>query len=113
MQLSISAASTAIALLALASAQPASATPFFFSTGNPDGKIATAARPDAGGNFEIESVEFFGGPGCAFILNGMIFRIPLRVKSFTAPLLLKAEAAWNRLPWRGCHFLFVARWKRT
>jgi SAM-dependent methyltransferase len=67
----------------------------------------------ARGNFEIESVEFFGGPGCAFILNGMIFRIPLRVKSFTAPLLLKAEAAWNRLPWRGCHFLFVARWKRT
>jgi hypothetical protein len=43
----------------------------------------------------------------------MIFRIPLRVKSFTAPLLLQAEAAWNRLPWRACHFLFVARWKRT
>jgi hypothetical protein len=59
MQLSISAASTAIALLALASAQPASATPFFFSTGNPDGKIATAARPDAGGNFEIESADDF------------------------------------------------------
>ena len=66
----------------------------------------------ARGNFEVESLEFFGGPGCAFILNGMIFRIPLRVKSFTAPLLLQAEAAWNRLPWRACHFLFVARWKR-
>jgi hypothetical protein len=46
-----------------------------------------------GGNFEVESVKFFGGPGCAFILNGMVFRIPLRVKSFTAPFLLKAEAA--------------------
>jgi SAM-dependent methyltransferase len=63
-------------------------------------------------NFEIESVKFFGGPGCAFILNGMVFRIPPRVKSFTAPFLLKAEAAWNLLPWRACHFLFMARWKR-
>jgi len=56
----------------------------------------------AGGNFEVESVKFFGGPGCAFILNGMVFRIPLRGKSFTAPFLLKAEAAWNLLPWRVC-----------
>jgi hypothetical protein len=41
-----------------------------------------------GGNFEVESVKFFGGPGCAFILNGMVFRIPLPVKSFMAPLRL-------------------------
>ena len=66
----------------------------------------------AGGNFKVESLKFFGGPGCAFILNGMVFRIPLRVKSFTAPFLLKAEATWNLLPWRVCHFLFLARWKR-
>jgi hypothetical protein len=44
----------------------------------------------AGGNFEVESVKFFGGTGCTFILNGMVFRISLRVKSFTAPFLLKA-----------------------
>jgi hypothetical protein len=42
----------------------------------------------------------------------MIFRIPLRVKSLTAPILLKAEEAWNLLPWRACHFLFLARWRR-
>jgi ubiquinone/menaquinone biosynthesis C-methylase UbiE len=63
-------------------------------------------------NFRVESVKFFGGPGCAFILNGMIFRIPLRVKSLTTPVLLKAEEAWNLLPWRACHFLFLARWRR-
>jgi SAM-dependent methyltransferase len=66
----------------------------------------------AGGNFKLQSVKFFGGPGCAFILNGMVLRIPLRVKSFIAPFLWKAEAAWNLLPWRASHFLFVARWKR-
>jgi len=54
------------------------------------------------GNFEVESVKFFGDSGCAFILNGMVFRIALRVKSFTAPFLLKAEAAWNLLPWCVC-----------
>ena len=32
--------------ISLLTALPAAATPFFFSTGNPDGKIATATRPD-------------------------------------------------------------------
>ena len=34
-------------------------TPFFFSTGDPDGKIATATRPDTGAAFEIESADDF------------------------------------------------------
>jgi hypothetical protein len=33
--------------------------PFFFSTGNPDGKIATASRPENGAKFEIESADDF------------------------------------------------------
>jgi hypothetical protein len=41
-------------------AMPAAAdTPFFFSTGNPDGKIATASRPESAGKFEIESADDF------------------------------------------------------
>ena len=35
-------------LTAVFVASPAAATPFFFSTGNPDGLIATASRPDSG-----------------------------------------------------------------
>ena len=34
-------------------------TPFFFSTGDPDGRMATATRPDAGGVFEIELADDF------------------------------------------------------
>ena len=34
-------------------------TPFSFSTGNPDGKMATATRPDTGAPFEIESADDF------------------------------------------------------
>jgi hypothetical protein len=49
------------ALLAASSAvvAPALASPFFFSTGNPDGRIATATRPGSGAPFEIESADDF------------------------------------------------------
>jgi len=35
------------------------ATPFFFSTGNPDGLIGTASRPSSPGKIEIESADDF------------------------------------------------------
>jgi hypothetical protein len=43
----------------LPAAAAAAETPFSFSTGDPDGKMATAARPDTGGKFEIESADDF------------------------------------------------------
>ena len=49
-----------VAVIGLLSAVPAAAdTPFFFSTGNPDGRIATASRPDTDTKFEIESADDF------------------------------------------------------
>jgi len=45
--------------LGLLMAIPASAAPFFFSTGEPDGRIATASRPDSPGKIEIESADDF------------------------------------------------------
>jgi len=47
----------ATALLVPLTALPAAADPFFFSTGNVTNLIATAARPDIGGKFEIESAD--------------------------------------------------------
>jgi hypothetical protein len=38
---------------------PAAAGPFHFSTGSPDGLIATATRPSSAGKFEIESADDF------------------------------------------------------
>jgi hypothetical protein len=40
-------------------AAPAAADTFFFSTGNPDGRMATASRPDSGAGIEIESADDF------------------------------------------------------
>ena len=47
----------AVSLLLAASA--ASATPFFFSTGDPDGMIGTASRPATASTFGIESADDF------------------------------------------------------
>src|SRR5207249_3793826 len=49
-------AAGAIAMLV---AMPCVADPFFFSTGNVTNLMASAARPDTGGVFEIESADDF------------------------------------------------------
>jgi len=51
-------AAAAVAAFIAFSATSANAAPFFFSTGDPDGKIATASRPD-GMTFEIETADDF------------------------------------------------------
>ena len=39
---------------------PARAVPsYFFSTGDPDGRLASASRPESAGKFEIESGDDF------------------------------------------------------
>jgi hypothetical protein len=43
----------------LVAAAPAWGAPFFFSTGDPDGKLATGSRPDSAGKIEIESADDF------------------------------------------------------
>jgi hypothetical protein len=53
-------------------ALPAGATGFFFSTGNPDGKIATASRP-SGAAFEIESADDFVTKAPTTLINNASF----------------------------------------
>jgi hypothetical protein len=59
-RLSRTAARMALAAAALSMlAAPAVAGPFVFSTGDPDGKMATASRPDSTGKIETESADDF------------------------------------------------------
>src|SRR3989442_436761 len=53
----VSLASAFMALLLLAS--EASGSSFSFSTGNPDGKIATLSRPPSTGNLQTETADDF------------------------------------------------------
>ncbi len=53
---------------------PASAVPFFFSTGNVDGLIATASRPSSAGKIEIESADDFVVSGGTLKLTSATFQ---------------------------------------
>ena len=55
MNYSITVTPLVTAVLSVASALPAAATPFFFSTGNPDGLIATLSRQASTGKLETET----------------------------------------------------------
>jgi PEP-CTERM motif len=44
---------------AILTATPSAAESYFFSAGNPDGKMATASRPSSAGKIEIESADDF------------------------------------------------------
>jgi hypothetical protein len=48
-----------LSVLAALLAGPAAADPIFFSTGNPDGRMAAATRPSTAGKFEIETGDDF------------------------------------------------------
>jgi len=58
----------------LAWSGPASAVPFFFSTGDVDGRIATASRPESPGKIEIESADDFVVSGGTLKLNSATFQ---------------------------------------
>src|SRR5215471_10501499 len=51
--------SALVLAVVLAGAAAASADPFSFSTGAPDGRMATASRPESHGKIEIESADDF------------------------------------------------------
>src|SRR5262249_54661141 len=69
----ITRSAAAAALLCLLCSTPAMATPFTFSTGNPDGLMATATRPGSAGNIEIESADDFVLTGPTTIINSATF----------------------------------------
>ena len=48
-----------VAMIGLLPATPAAADTFFFSTGNPDGKIATLSRTASPGKLETETADDF------------------------------------------------------
>jgi hypothetical protein len=71
MHQSIAASSAAIVLLGLLAATPAAATPapFFFSTGTPDGLIATVSRQASAGKLETETADDILSPAHTVITN--------------------------------------------
>jgi len=83
MRVRISAVFVLIVVVLLA--VPASAGSFFFSTGGPDGKMATALQPGLPGTLEIESADDF------------VLTLPMNVTSATFTGLLPMGAALSSI----------------
>jgi SAM-dependent methyltransferase len=66
----------------------------------------------ANDDFVCRDIKYFGGPAFFCVLQSMILRIPLSVKTFISPPLIVAERAWNLIPSTRMHNAFVARWIR-
>jgi hypothetical protein len=73
---------TAATLLA---SVPAIAVPFSFSTGNPDGLMAMATRPETPGQFEIETADDF------------VLANPTRIKSATFTGIMPQRGTIGRI----------------
>jgi hypothetical protein len=71
MKHSIATTSVVTAFLSVAAAPPSAAapTPFFFSTGSPDGKIATLSRTASTGKLETEPADDFVTPAATQITD--------------------------------------------
>lgn len=63
-----------LTMVLLAWVRPASAVPFFFSTGDVDGKVGTASRPSSSGKIEIETGDDFVVSGGILNLTGATFQ---------------------------------------
>ncbi len=62
--------------------------------------------------FSFEKEEYLGNLAYLLVLNSMIFRIPLKLKRWYTPVLLRGEALINRLQrkWSAC--FVVSQWKK-
>ena len=56
---------------------------------------------------------YLGGPAYFLIYNSLIFRVPVGLKRYIAPLMFSLESVYNRLPWKACFATFIARWKKS
>ena len=74
------------AALGLLSTTPVAPRQCFFSTGNPDGLVATATRPASAGKFEIESADDFVLDQHSTSINSATFTGPSLDSSAANPI---------------------------
>jgi SAM-dependent methyltransferase len=62
--------------------------------------------------FKSHKLTYLGNIAFLFVLNSLIFRIPVRIKPFYSPILMKLEALLNRLQGKLTSCFVVARWQK-
>jgi len=62
--------------------------------------------------FTFRKTEYKGNLAFLFVLNSLIFRIPLRLKQFYSSTLIQLESSINRLQGKQTSCFVVAQWQR-
>lgn len=63
--------------------------------------------------FKSNKLSYLGNIAFLFVLNSLIFRIPLRAKRFYSPVLIRLESLINKLQGKLTSCFVVARWQKT
>lgn len=63
--------------------------------------------------FKSHKVTYLGNVAFLFVLNSLIFRIPVRLKPYYSCLLMRLEAVINRLQGKLTSCFAVAQWRKT
>ena len=65
------------------------------------------------GALQLSDAHYFGGPGYFLILNSLVMRVPLSIKSPLAKVLTATEHIYNALPGSAPFPAFISRWKKN
>src|ERR1700682_2709633 len=63
--------------------------------------------------FKSNKLSYLGNIAFLFVLNSLIFRIPVRIKPFYSSVLMRLEAVINRLQGKLTSCFVVARWQKN
>lgn len=83
----------------------------FFSDNEASIDVEAYAREFAA-QFKSDKINYLGNLAFLFVLNSLIMRIPVSVKPYYSPLLIKLESLINKLQGKLTSCFVVARWQK-
>lgn len=63
--------------------------------------------------YDFISENYFGGIAYLFVLNSMMFRIPLSVKRIISPLLIAMEGLFEKIPTKIFSCASINQWRKN
>jgi SAM-dependent methyltransferase len=72
----------------------------------------TALKEEFSSQFSFEKERFIGNFAYLLVLNSLIFRVPLKLKSLYAPILMKVEPIVNLFQGKLMSCVAVAQWRK-
>jgi hypothetical protein len=72
----------------------------------------SALKNEFGELFDFKLEKYGGNLAYLFVLNSMVFRLPLGLKNFYSPAILKAEDWLEKLQGQTTSCMVIAQWRK-